>query len=627
MSIESTVRSQTRRIEPGWVAAATVVLVAVLAAVAVLLTAKQAADLKAESETRSRAAEAIIPVAGALRTAQEAAAGGAATASRLVPVAELASSAIPEQAAVRARDTGVPVVDDTGDGVIVAPVFQGGSVPASVADRRRSILGFRTVPLDLAPTLAQRQPDGGGIAVSGTDRTVASLPGPVPADADPYTVPVSAKTAPGWTLTVWTAPPTIPLTAWVTAALLLAAGAAAAGWLLNRENRAARSRRELQRLREQSMTVAALARVGQDSLDLADVLPAITTQITEALDLRGLTLSSPTPEGDRLFFAWGESPTISDRSAGLPQQVAPGETVSTVLSRGGRTVARLTVVAGRPLDKLDVQTLSSVADTLTSALANAEAFGQQRELLQRMRAVDELKTVFLATASHELRTPVGVITGYARILSNNWDQLSADQGRTYAERVDQNAQRLRSLVEDLLDFSRLERGVGLATSEDSLLDLGEEVGRILERASEITPQHKLSVEAEPGLQVRGSHQALERVVTNLVGNAAKYSPEGTRIFVRARGRKGRAELVVDDEGPGVPLAEREQIFSRFFRGRGDAVINTRGAGLGLAIVSEFAASMGGKVKVAASDSGGARFVVSYPLAESTASEGAAHVAS
>ena len=412
-------------------------MVAVLAAVAVLLTAGQAANLKAESETRSRAAEAIIPVAGALRTAQDAAATGAATSSSLVPVDELASSGIPEQAAVRARDTGLPVIDDTGDGIIVAPVFRDGVVPESVAARRQLVQGYRTVPLDLSATLAQRQPDGGGIAVSGTDRTVASMPGPIPADADPYTVAVSARVAPGWTLTVWTAPPAIPLTAWMTAVILLAAGGAAGAWLLSRENRAARSRRELQRLREQSVTVAALARVGQDSLDLADVLPAITTEISEALDLRGLTLSSPTPEGDRLFFAWGDSPSIPARSAGLPQEVAPGETVSTVLSRGGRTVARLTLVAGRHLDKLDVQTLSSVADTLTSALANAEAFSQQRELLQRMRAVDELKTVFLATASHELRTPVGVITGYARILSNNWDQLSADQGRTYAERVDQ----------------------------------------------------------------------------------------------------------------------------------------------------------------------------------------------
>jgi signal transduction histidine kinase len=90
---------------------------------------------------------------------------------------------------------------------------------------------------------------------------------------------------------------------------------------------------------------------------------------------------------------------------------------------------------------------------------------------------------------------------------------------------------------------------------------------------------------------------------------------------------GRAMLAVEDEGPGVPAPEREQIFSRFFRGKGDAVINTRGAGLGLAIVSEFAASMGGKVSVTAAPSGGARFVVSYPIADPTrvTSEGEIHV--
>ncbi len=625
MSIEGSVLGQAKRVPPGWVAAAIVAVVALLACGAVLLTADRSADLRAESETRSVAAEAIIPVAGSLRTAVDAAAAGSAPDATQVAADQLDSSDVPVAAAVRARDTGTPVIDDAGSGVIVVAVFQGGVVPASVAERRAMVTAYRMVPLDLTSVLEARRPRGGGIAVSGTDRTVVTLPSAIPSDASPYTVVLSARIAPGWTLTVWTAEPGIPFSAWVTALILLLAGGVASGWLLVRENRAARARGELQRLREQSATVAAMASVAQNSLDLADVLPAITTEITEALELRGLTLSSPSPSGDRLFFAWGESPKIPKRSAGLPQSVAPGETVSTVLSRGGRTVARLTIVAGRPLDRLDVLTLSAVADSLTSAIANADAFTQQRELLQRMRSVDELKTVFLATASHELRTPVGVITGYARILSNNWDQLSEEQGRTYAERVDMNAQRLRSLVEDLLDFSRLERGVGLAAADDSVLDLGVEIRRLVD--SEMTPHHKLHVEAEPGLKVRGSAQAVERVVTNLVGNAAKYSPEETGITVSVRQRKGRVELVVDDEGPGVPAAEREQVFSRFFRGRGDAVVNTRGAGLGLAIVSEFAASMGGHVKVAAADSGGARFIVSYPLAEADSSEGESDVAS
>jgi signal transduction histidine kinase len=109
-------------------------------------------------------------------------------------------------------------------------------------------------------------------------------------------------------------------------------------------------------------------------------------------------------------------------------------------------------------------------------------------------------------------------------------------------------------------------------------------------------------------------QAVERVVSNLVGNAAKYSPAGTTIRVSVRERRGRAELAVDDEGPGVPQAEREQVFTRFFRGRGDSVTATRGAGLGLAIVTEFAATMNGQVSVTSAAGGGARFVVTYPLA-------------
>ena len=81
--------------------------------------------------------------------------------------------------------------------------------------------------------------------------------------------------------------------------------------------------------------------------------------------------------------------------------------------------------------------------------------------------------------------------------------------------------------------------------------------------------------------VSGSRLAIERVLTNLVGNAAKYSPAGTHHPGPRRAASGAAHLIVDDEGPGVPEEEREQIFSRFFRGKGDEVIRTRGAGLGL----------------------------------------------
>jgi signal transduction histidine kinase len=310
----------------------------------------------------------------------------------------------------------------------------------------------------------------------------------------------------------------------------------------------------------------------------------------------------------------------------LPTTLSAGDSLCLVLGRGGRTVARLRVVAGRDLDGHDLNALGSAAEVLTSALVNAETFAQQRDLLERMRSVDELKTVFLATASHELRTPVSAITGYAQILASSWDTLSPEEARLFAEQIDGNAQRLGTLVEDLLDFSRLERGAGVV-SDASVLDLGEVVTRILEEQPDLAPDHQVLRQTVPGIGVAGSVQAVERVLSNLLGNAAKYSPAGTVIRVLVSEHRDRAELAVEDEGPGVPKAEREQVFTRFFRGRGDSVVATRGAGLGLAIVSEFAATMGGQVSVTSARSGGARFVVSYPLAGSPAPpvEGASDV--
>ena len=132
------------------------------------------------------------------------------------------------------------------------------------------------------------------------------------------------------------------------------------------------------------------------------------------------------------------------------------------LARTGRSLGVLRVRPHRELDDIDVRTLTSAAETLSSAIANADAYSHQRALITRMRALDDLKTVFVATASHELRTPVAAIIGYASMLNEGWDTLEPEKGKLYAERVDSNAQRLAALVEHLLDFSRLEQqGDGL----------------------------------------------------------------------------------------------------------------------------------------------------------------------
>ena len=590
---------------------ALVVSLAVLAAIGSILIGRQVAQDEAQREAAAIAADEVTVVAEAIRSRM----GEAALAAS-------AGGQAPDRPPGRRRPRlprsgrapGTP-----GDPSSTTPVPARWSWRSTTARRRRrrcgpagGVSGFLALPLDLTMTLRPLQPRGGGIAVDGPQRRLVAVPSSGPGDAPSHTVSFAPDAASEWSLTVWTPPARTPLSALIVAVFLIVAGGALAGWIAVRQ-RTARSRQaELEGLQRTGEAVSSLAVVAQRTLDLGEVLPAVTTELSSSLGLRGLSLSVPTGKGDRSLFSWGVPPGV-----GLPAReltdLPAGGTVSLRLSKGGRTVADLRVVAGRHLDRHDVRTLVAAGEVLTSVLSNAEAFAQQQDLVQRMRALDELKSVFLATASHELRTPVATIAGYASLLHDNWETLRPEDARPIVERMDTAAQRLTRMVEDLLDFSRLERGQDLG-AEDSVVDLGEVVGEVLDDYPDLAPDHRLAYRPTLGLLVSGSRQATERVVTNLVGNAAKYSPAGSQIRILVQEADGSAELVVEDDGPGIPAAERTQVFSRFYRGRGDEVTRTRGTGLGLAIVTEFAASMGGQVRVNTGEHGGARFVVAFPVA-------------
>jgi len=588
-----------------------VVVVTLLAATVAVLTGRHLDRLQAERQAAAGAADSVTVIGDELRKNLTRANGGVFPGEHAESPVAAVSKGVSSSALTLARDSGQAVLDDSAGGGVVVARYSGSVPPDTVQARRDLVTGYVIVPLELAPVLNATIPAEGGISVSGPDRQVWSKPSSGPGSAASYTASLGPGVLSGWTVTVWTTPTGTPTAAWLVAVLLLLIGLALAGWVAVRQNESRRHVQELRSLQQTSSTVAELATLAQQSLDLGEVLPGVTTELMAALGLRGLSVTAPTPLGDRPIFVLGVPPGL-DEPRQSHQQVAPGQTLAIVLSRGGRIIATLRVTAGRHLGRADVRTLIAAGDVLTSALANAETYSQQAELIRRMRAVDDLKTVFLATASHELRTPVVAMAGYATVLHDNWDRLSPEDARGYVGRVDGIAQRLSRLVEDILDFSRLQSGKGLGAAS-SVLDLAETVGKVLADQEDLAPDHKVDFQGVPGLRVSGSAQALERVVTNLVGNAAKYSDAGTTIRVSTREAEGFAELVVADEGPGIPPDQREQVFSPFYRGHGEEVVRTRGAGLGLAIVAEFAASMGGQVRVEEADGGGACFVVRYPI--------------
>jgi signal transduction histidine kinase len=338
----------------------------------------------------------------------------------------------------------------------------------------------------------------------------------------------------------------------------------------------------------------------------------VAVQLSDHFGLAGVALSTGSGRASQTeLFSLGEAPA-STAAAVLqpPKELAAGETLTLALQRGGRSVALLQIVAGRALDGTELESLRALTELVTAAMVNASLFASQQEAMHRLRELDGLKTVFLGTASHELRTPATAIAGFASLLATRWDQFPEDQRRDFAGRIAANARSLSAVVQDLLDFSLFDRGSAAVSLQP--IDLGALAESVVHRLEPVFTDHEINCTTVPSPPVAGDGNGLERVVTNLLTNAVKFSPPGSTISVSVAPDGEGATLVVSDQGPGVPLDEREQVFTRFYRGTGEAVVQTRGVGIGLSVVAEFVARMRGEVTVDDAPGGGARFTVRLP---------------
>ena len=393
-------------------------------------------------------------------------------------------------------------------------------------------------------------------------------------------------------------------------ALLGLAGAVLLGLADRQRRRVAQDQaRAMRRAEERAAAIRTLTGIVQHSQDLDEILPALAVQLSDELGLTGVSLAVATATGaERAIFSHGERPDPAPRPRrNRVGQVPSGATVAIDLHRADRSIAVMRVVTGVELDARGLELLHIAGEMITSTIVTGRSIEQQQEAVNRLESLDELKTTFLGVASHELRTPATAISGLATLLATRWDALTEDDRRAFASRIATNADALNALVQDLLDFARLERGdLQLALAP---VVLSETVAGVLDRLDGVWGSHDVTRAIDPDIEVLGDANAIERIVTNLVSNAVKFSPSDADVAVTVEERGGRARLVVDDSGPGVPLDEREKIFVRFFRGAGDSVVRTRGVGIGLSVVQDFVAQMGGSVRVEDSPLGGARFVV------------------
>ncbi len=256
----------------------------------------------------------------------------------------------------------------------------------------------------------------------------------------------------------------------------------------------------------------------------------------------------------------------------------------------------------------EVAELARTLNEMLGALAASQV--ETESALARQRQ-------FVADASHELRTPLTSVLANLELLAEG---LHGEQGEA-ARSALRSSQRMRRLVGDLLLLARADvrasnaRGTESSKPPRPVTDLADVV---IEAAAELGPvagDHEISIDAQSAA-VRGSRDELHRLALNLMENAIKHTPAGTRVKATVASENGHVRLTVSDDGPGVPPALRERMFERFVRGSGD-----RGGsfGLGLSIVQAVAASHGGEVRLDGGEAGGARFVVTLPA---SAPEGA-----
>jgi two-component system sensor histidine kinase GlrK len=279
---------------------------------------------------------------------------------------------------------------------------------------------------------------------------------------------------------------------------------------------------------------------------------------------------------------------------------------------------------GRPLTQLDhaIRLLGDgelYAPVQVRGPQDLETLGERLEWLRtRLLELEEEKKSFLRHVSHELKTPLTALREGAELLAEQVVGPLNEQQREVTEILHNNALRLQKLIEDLLAFSRL--------PEVRSAEVRREPVRLDQLARSVVTDHRVGALAR-GLRFRlsvepitlqGDRARLRALLDNLVSNAVKYSPKGGRIDIRLLEDQDGVSLEVQDQGPGIPMADRSRVFDPFYQGRNQPGGPVQGTGLGLAIARECAIAHGGEIRIIDDSGPGTHFRVTLPSALVTA---------
>lgn len=275
----------------------------------------------------------------------------------------------------------------------------------------------------------------------------------------------------------------------------------------------------------------------------------------------------------------------------------------------------LTASIVRPLDEVDPADPWKVPVYAEMRPLLARIDSQQRTLRaqnEELARAESLRRDFSANVSHEMKTPLQVISGYAELMENGL--VPPEDVPRFAGLIHQESQAMRALIDDVLTLSRLDELPPDAATATPVEVLGV-AQRAAARLEKLADERGVSVQVEGApATVMGNEGLMEQMLYNLIENAIRYNDQGGHVWVEVGSGPDAATVRVADDGPGIPEAKREKVFERFYRLEKSRSKETGGTGLGLAIVKHGVQRHGGTIEVGGEEGEGATFTLRFPAA-------------
>jgi signal transduction histidine kinase len=337
---------------------------------------------------------------------------------------------------------------------------------------------------------------------------------------------------------------------------------------------------------------------------------------------RGSVAAQAILERRVIAIADAQSGTEYPHIAGRAKAIGYRSILSVPMLCGDAAIGAINVVRLEPIGFTDTQVelLKTFADQAVIAIENVRLFTElqekNREVEQKSReleAASRHKSEFLANMSHELRTPLNAIIGFSEVLGERmFGELNEKQDE-YLKDIYASGQHLLSLINDILDLSKIEAGRMELELADFDLPQAVENALVLVRERALRRGIALEQAIDPRLGgIQGDERKIKQVLLNLLSNAIKFTPDGGRIDVRAKRVNGSVEISVTDTGVGIAPEDQEAIFEEF-RQVGTAAKKVEGTGLGLALSRKFVELHGGRIWVESQTGAGSTFTFTIPM--------------